>query len=287
MLGSVAAIGGLVGVERSDDFNHGGVAVIWAQGDAFGDHVGEGAADFWVGCVCVHGACGDAPAVGLREFADEELVHRYAEAIDVASGIERRALGDLLRGRISLSAKGVGVDLIVGGNDFGQAIVHEHHGTVLVHDVLRLNVTVDDGAGVDVRREGVEVVEDGGYLHHLGYDELLAEPAFFGAVGCIGEVVAADVVHEDGVLATRLVGTVSHVEDARNTGVGEGLHEARFALEAINGDFASAFRVGDGSCNLFEDDELAVLRVGNSVHLAKSAVVEYGADDVAVPFAEG
>ena len=146
---------------------------------------------------------------------------------------------------------------------------------------------MDDGAGVDMRREGVEVLEDGGDLHHLGDDELLAEPAFVGAFSRIGEVVAADVVHEDGVLAARLVGTVSHVEDAGNTGVGEGLHEARFALEAIDGDFAAAFRVGDGSCDLFEDDELTVLCVGNSVHLAECAVVEYGADDVAVPFTEG
>ena len=146
---------------------------------------------------------------------------------------------------------------------------------------------MDDGAGVNMRREGVEVLEDGGNLHHLGDNELLAEPAFVGAVGRISEVVAADVVHEDGVLATRLVGTVAHVEDARNTGVGEGLHEARFALEAIDSDFAAAFRVGDGSCDLFEDDELAVLRVGDSVHLAECAVVEYGADDVAIPFTEG
>ena len=69
--------------------------------------------------------------------------------------------------------------------------------------------------------------------------------------------------------------------------MGEGLHEARFALEAIDGDFAAAFRVWDGGCNLFEDDELAVLCVGNSVHLTECAVVEYGADDVAVTLAEG
>ena len=130
----------------------------------------------------------------------------------------------------ALGAEGVGVDLIVGGDDFGEAVVHEHHGTVLVHDVLRFDVAVDDRAGMDVRREGVEVLEDGGDLHHLGDYELLAEPSFVGVVGRISEVVATDVVHEDGVLAARLVGTVAHVEDTGDTGVGEGLHEARFAL---------------------------------------------------------
>ena len=133
----------------------------------------------------------------------------------------------------------------------------------------------------------MEVVENGGDLHHLGYEELLAEPAFCSVLDGNGEVVAADVVHENGVLAARLVGVVENVEDAGDSWVIERLHEARFALEAIDSDFATAFRVGDGGCDLFEDDELAVLRVGNSIHLAECAVVEYGADDVAVPFAEG
>ena len=224
--------------------------------------------------------------VGLGEFADEELVHRHSEAVDVASDVERGAFGDLLGWRVSLGAEVVGVDLVVGGDDFGEAVVHEHHGAVLVHDVLRLDVAVDEGARVDVWGESVEILEDGGDLHHLGDDELLTESPAVGVFSGFCEVVSADVVHEDGVFAAWLIGAVAHVDDAGDGGVGEGLHEARFALKAINGNLAAAFGIWDGGGNLFEDDEFAVLRVGDSVHLAECAVVEYGADDVAVPFAE-
>jgi hypothetical protein len=154
--------------------------------------------------------------------AGEDLVEHGAERVDVALLADLRDLARGLLGRHIARGADDGArhgDLRMALQRLGEAEVHDVGLAVLVeHDVVGLDVAVDDAARVGVLDGAGDLREDGG---GLGGGELLAR-----------EAAAVDELHRDHVLVADVADLVD-ADDARVAQRGGGLSLAAEADELL------------------------------------------------------
>ncbi len=221
----------------------------------------------------LHGAAGEG------RVADQHLVRRGTERVDVAAGADvalaHRLLGRHVGGRAERHA-GLGhatVARLAGGE--GDAEVGDQGAAVMQENVLRLDVAMDDAAAMGIV-EGTRHL--GGDAHGVGDRELLV------ANEAIAEGLALDEGHdveEDrSSLRVGIAGTrVEERENVRVLEVGGGLDLREEAFGADDGgEFGAEDLDGDGAI---------VLQVVRQVHRGHAALAKLALDPVAVGEAGG
>ena len=149
--------------------------------------------------------------------AGDHVVESGAEAVDIGSAVDVDLAADLLGGDIVRRAVGLAL-FALGGLDIGRLAGQTHIGQLhdalrVDHDVLGLDVAVDQAVGVGVL-EGVADLDDDldGFL--------LAEDVPVGDV--VGDGLALDVLHDEIVVAARLA-DVDGLDDVRVVELAGGL----------------------------------------------------------------
>ena len=135
-----------------------------------------------------------------RNRARQEKEQQHAEAVHVARRRRRRSLEQLRRHVERRPREDLGI--LLGGEDLGTAEVHEDDAPAdLAHDVVRLDVAVQETGGVQRRQGPAQVETDADHLpraHHA----VIADHR--------GQGLAVDVLHPDAGLVVVFVGAVDH-----------------------------------------------------------------------------
>ena len=168
---------------------------------------------------------GGGVVAGEGHPAGDHVVEGGAEAVDVGPAVDVDLAADLLGGDVVRRAVGLAL-LALGGLDIGRLAGQTHIGQLhdalrVDHDVLGLDVAVDQAVGVGVL-EGVADLDDD--LEGL----LLAENLAVGEV--VGDGLALDVLHDEVVVAARL----ADVDGLDDVGVVELAGGLAFLVEPLD-----------------------------------------------------